>query len=302
MQNGEIERLVMSKFGRTFTGHLLNLAPLELRVKLVMLRSLGYWPNIDNPRTFNEKIAYRKLRQHDDRYKVLADKWKVRDYVENKIGNRYLSKVYAVIRSISELDFESLPERFVAKPAHKSGEVYFVPSKAEVNRKQIIHILSGWLNNKYEDGIKHGEYWYREMLPRVLFEEWLFDGKFKIPLDFKFFVFHGKVHAIQVDFDRFTNHAINFYTREWRQIPIRKGNRPNKPVNPQDIKPPKLEEMIEVAENLGNDFDFVRVDFYYLFSTDRIVFGEMTFAPGSGYSPFIPNSYDLKFGRLWRLS
>jgi hypothetical protein len=292
----------MSKFERIYAHALINFAPLELRVKLLMLRSLGYWPNIDNPKTFNEKIAYRKLRQRDNRYRVLADKWTVRDYVKSKIGGDYLRKVFSVICSISELNFERLPERFVAKPAHMSGEVYFVPSKVKVNREQFIRILRNWLNKKYRDGIKQGEYWYEEMSPKVMFEELLLDGKYSIPLDFKFFVFHGKVHAIQVDFDRFINHCINFYTREWRQIPMRKGNYPNKPVNPHDVRPNKLEEMITAAETLGEDFDFVRVDFHYLFNIDRIVFSEMTFAPGSGCSPFTPNYYDLKFGKLWRLN
>jgi hypothetical protein len=264
-----------------------------------MWRSLGYWPNINNPKTFNEKIAYRKLRQRDERLKVLADKWAVRDYVQSKIGNNYLSKVYSVISSISELDLKSLPESFVAKPTHKSREILFVKRKTNINKERFICVIGEWLRSKFEYGINNGEYWYMEMPSRVMFEEWLSDGKYDVPLDYKFFVFHGKVQAIQVDFDRFTCHAINFYTREWKQIPMRKGNRPNKPIDPEEIRPIKLEEMITVAEALGSGFDFVRVDLYYLSNSQRIVFGEMTFAPGSGYSPFIPNYYDLKFGRLW---
>lgn len=286
-------------FRETFARCILKVLPLELRVKLLMWYYLGYWPNIKNPKTFNEKIAYRKLKQYDDRYQILSDKWAVREYVRSKVGNNYLSKAYGVISSLFELNLECLPDRFIAKPTHKSGDIYFVGSKSTLDTKNFIKVLSRWLNSKYDFGVEHGEYWYAKIQPRVMFEEWLSDGKYKIPLDFKFFVFHGKVHAVQVDFDRFTCHAINFYTREWRQIPMRKGNRPNKIINPEEIRPAKLEEMITLAETLGSDFDFVRVDLYYLFNSQRIVFGEMTFAPGSGYSPFNPSCYDLKFGELW---
>ncbi|MGB9591611.1 MAG: ATP-grasp fold amidoligase family protein, partial [Candidatus Kryptoniota bacterium] len=217
-------------------------------------------------------------------------------------GDHYLSKVYCVISSISELNFESLPERFVAKPTHQSGKVYFVKNKNELNKKHFVHTLNNWLHSKYEAGTLHGEYWYTDIPPRIMFEEWLTGGRYNIPLDFKFFVFNGCVQAIQVDFDRFTRHAINFYTREWTQIPMRKGDHPNKLIDPGEIRPAKLEEMIAVAETLGNDFDFVRIDLYYLFNSCRVVFGEMTFAPGSGYSRFVPNYYDLKFGDLWQIS
>jgi len=273
--------------------------PLSLRVKLEMRRLLGYWPNIDNPKTFNEKIANRKLKQRDDRYKVLTDKWLAREYVRSKIGENYLSKVYAVISSISELNLENLPERFVAKPTHQSGKIYFVDSKTELDKEHFLHVLYEWLHSKYKYGIEQGEYWYAEIQPKVMFEEWLSSGRYNVPPDFKFFVFHGKVQAIQVDFSRFTYHTRNFYTRKWQQIPMMHSGYTNKLINPEEIKPSKLTEMIAVAEALGSDFDFVRVDLYYLFDSNRIVFGEMTFAPGSGYIRHIPDDYDLKFGELW---
>jgi hypothetical protein len=289
------------KFREDLSNYFLRLIPLPLRIKMVMFRSLKYWPNIDNPKTFNEKLAYLKLNVHDGRFPVLADKWAVREYVRKKIGEKYLSKVYDVISNISELNFESLPECFVAKPTNRSGEAYFVKNKAKLNKKHFIRTLNNWLNSKYESGIIHGEWWYANIPPKVMFEEWLTDDQYRIPLDFKFYVFNGRVQAIQVDFDRFTHHKINFYTREWKQLPFRKGNRPNKAIDPEKIRPAKLEEMIALAEMLADNFDFVRVDLYYLFNTHRIVFGEMTFTPGSGYSPFTPMYYDWKFGKLWHI-
>lgn len=278
--------------------HILKIIPLAWRVKLEMWHSLGYWPNIDNPRTFNEKVAHRKLRERDDRFRILADKWEVRNYVRSKIGDNNLSKVYAVISSISELDFRDLPERFVAKPTNQSGKVYFVKSKSSLNKDEFFSTIKKWLRSKFDYGIFHGEYWYKDIPSRVMFEEYLSDGKHDIPPDFKIYVFHGRAHVIQVSF-RFPQHRMNFYTREWQQIPLRKGDRPNEPINPGHIKPDKLEEMIAIAETLGSDFDFIRVDLYYLSNSRRIVFGELTPAPGSGYSRFTPRHYDFEFGKLW---
>lgn len=292
---------MISRVSKTFARRLFRLMPLLWRVKLEMWLSLGYWPNIDNPKTFTEKMAYRKLKQRDNRFGVLSDKWTVREYVRSKIGDNYLSKVYAIICSISELDLESLPERFVAKPTNQSGKVFFVGRKTDLDKERFVRVLDNWLHSKFKYGINNGEYWYAEIPPRVMFEEWLSDGRYNVPLDFKFYVFHGKVHAIQVSF-RFPHHRINYYTPEWQQIPMRKGKYPNEPIDSEDIRPAKLEEMISVAEILGNDFDFVRVDLYHLFDSHRIVFGEMTFAPGSGYGRFVPDYYDLKFGRLWKMA
>ena len=296
-----------SRVSKTFARRLLRLmllpcmhASMAWRVKLEMWLSLGYWPNIDNPKTFNEKIAHRKLKQRDNRYGVLSDKWRVREYVRSKIGDNYLSKVYAIICSISELDLESLPERFVAKPTNQSGKVFFVGRKTDLDKEHFVRVLDNWLHSKFKSGIDSGEYWYAEIPPRVMFEEWLSDGRYNVPLDYKFCVFHGKVHAIQVSF-RFPHHRLNFYTPEWQQIPCMYAY-PNEPINSEDVRPAKLEEMISVAEILGNDFDFVRVDLYNPFDAHRIVFGEMTFAPGSGYNRFVPDYYDLKFGRWWKMA
>lgn len=264
-----------------------------------MWHSLRYWPDIDNPKTFNEKIAHRKLKEHDDRFCVLADKYTVRDYVRAKIGEKYLSNVYKVISSISELNFEDLPKCFVAKPTNQSRKLYFVDNTSQLHKENFLGLIDDWLHSKFDYGIFNGEYWYADMPSRVMFEERLTDGKHDVPMDFKFHVFHGKVQAIQVDFDRFTHHKMNFYTREWQQIPLRKGKCPNKLVDPEEVRPSKLDEMVSIAETLARDFDYVRVDLYYLSNSGRIVFGEMTFAPGSGYSPFIPNCYDLEFGKMW---
>jgi hypothetical protein len=209
--------------------------------------------------------------------------------------------VYALISSISELDLASLPDRFIAKPTNQSGKVFFVSKKADLDKEYFVRVLDNWLHSKYEYGITNGEYWYAEMPPRVMFEEWLSDGRHNVPLDYKFYVFHGKVHTIQVSF-RFPHHRMNFYTPEWQQIPMRDGEYPNEPIDSEDVRPAKLEEMISVAEIFGKDFDFVRVDLYHLFSSHRIVFGELTFAPGSGYIPFVPDYYDLKLGRLWKIA
>lgn len=270
--------------------------PPILRERVEMIRRLGYIPRIRYPRTFNEKLAHRKHCQYDSRYIPLSDKWEVRAYVRERVGEQYLSEAYGVYRSVEEIDFDRLPERFVVKPTHTSGHTFFVPGKSSQIQAELAAVITDWLRISY--GAVKGEYWYSKITPRVIIEEWLHDKKQKIPLDFKFHVFHGRVELLQVDFDRQTFHTRNFYDRNWQEIPV-SFKFPRKP-NANLQRPATLNKMIAVAEDLGAEFDYVRVDLYSLDET-RVVFGELTFAPESGRGRFQPKFYDIKLGEYWNI-
>lgn len=155
--------------------------------------------------------------ERDPRIRVLADRWAVREYVRALAEKRYLSEVYAVISSISDLQLQILPDRFVAKATHQSGNIYFVSDKSTHDR-DLVRILGGWLSSS--QGSKTGEYWYAEMPQRIIFEEWLIQVGLEVPLEYKFFVFHGRVEAVEVDFGPFTRRTKNIYSREWSQLPV----------------------------------------------------------------------------------
>ena len=132
------------------------------------------------------------------------------------------------------------------------------------------------------------------MPPQVIVEEMLAGPEGSIPDDYKFFVFHGTCHFIQVDTGRFDSRTHDFFTPGWEHLDLSGGLPWADPV--QD-PPERLEEMIGIAEKLAAETDFVRVDLYHL--PDRIVFGELTSYPAGGDSPFNPPSWDAEFGSRW---
>lgn len=260
---------------------------------LWMTYALGYIPNIRHPRTFNEKIAHRKLFTRDERFVRLADKWAVREYVKKKVGRRYLTEVYEHITDVSSLDFEALPASFVVKGRHDSGSTVLIDNKHEVDRAKLLARLQSILDRVYAPHLR--EYWYSSIPRGIIFEERLRDRYYNIPLDFKFLVFHGTVRFVQVYHNRFSTMAQRIYDRSWTPLSVQ---RPPASLAPVIRKPRQLEPMIEVAEALAGDLDFVRVDLYAP-NDERVVFGELTFAPASGRRRFVPRSFDWELGRYW---
>ena len=250
--------------------------------------------NLEKPISFNEKICYRKIFNQDPRFPVVADKFLVRDFVRDKVGEKYLSKVFAVFGNIDQVNFDVLPERFVVKSTNGSGSDYIliVDDKKKWTKEEFFSEIENFFNTAY--GKLTNEWWYEKIQPCIIIEERLFDLQNEIPLDYKFFVFHGRVEYIQVDYSRFTKHLRTFYDLNWmpQEFTLKY------PKGKISEKPNCLEEMIKVAEILGNDFDFIRVDLYCL-QNSRIVFGEMTLAPEAGWGNFSPKEWDINLGQLW---
>jgi hypothetical protein len=155
----------------------------------------------------------------------------------------------------------------------------------------LVDICRHWLWLRFAP---HVAWAYSKVKPRILVEELLLsDGQ--IPKDYKFFVFRGSVGLVQVDQDRFAGHRRNLYTPRWEKLEIEYVY----PPGPSDPRPTKLEEMVAVAERLGDQIDFARVDLYNI--GDRVVFGEITAYPEGGYGRFDPPEFDARLGALWQL-
>lgn len=287
----------MGFMSRVYDRVLRPIVPVAIDEELVLWRTVGYLPNVWRPQTFNEKIAHRRLFTNDPLFSVLADKWRVRDYVKEKVGQQYLTNVYHLFREpdeISTFPLEELPRSFVAKGTHDSGSALVVRDKDAIDpeelRQRFLAILTRRLPPRYS-------YWYRKIPPGLLIEELLEDERHNVPLDFKISVFHGKARFIQVFHDRRVGGIepprLRFYTPTWEPIPVR---RPNMELAPLIERPKPLPLMLEIAETLAEDLDYVRVDLYCV-NDSRIVFGELTLAPG--WRPFEPRDYDWKFGAYW---
>lgn len=272
--------------------HLKRILPSVLHQKLLVFPQIGYWPQIREPRTFNEKILHRKLFTENEQFSTVEDKWQVRDYVSTQVGEDILADVYYLTDDPSTIPFDELPDEFVIKPTHLSGPVRIVDKKATEDWEAMRNTCERWLSQRH--GEIRNEYWYSSIKPRVIVEERLRDDEHDVPLDFKFFVFHGEVKYIQVDMDRFSEHSRRLYDREWNPLEVSLKY----PKGPVISEPEKLDKMVSVADQLGDEFDFIRVDLYQL-NDQRVVFGELTVGPGSGEERFKPVDYDFEFGSHW---
>jgi len=267
----------------------------ESHHKLSMFLYLGYWPRIKSPRTFNEKILHRKLYTNKEIFTKVEDKWRVREYVSEKVGGEILPEVYHVTRTPETIPIEDLPGEYVVKPTHLAdGANIIITRNDDPDRKYIVEKCHEWLNDEINPLLE--EYWAKEITPRIIIEEYISEEGRTAPSDYKFFCFHGEVEFIHVTSNRMDMEQTtrNFYDKSWGPIDIELKF----PQGPNIAKPNNLNDMIEIAETLSSEFDHVRVDLYSP-DEDSIFFGEMTVAEGSGKNPFVPREYDFKLGSYW---
>ena len=250
------------------------------------------WNNLVS---YNEKIQWIKVFDCSKKKKRLADKFLVRDYILNRIGNEYLIPLLGVWEKFDDIGFSVLPDSFVLKCNHGSGWNEIINDKNNIDTHSMGAKFTTWLNTDYADtpGL---ELQYKDIKPLIIAEELLDDLSGEIP-DYKFFVFNGKVRLIQVDITRATNHRRNIYTPSWEYLPVSI----HYPSAPDMIieRPQCLEKMILIAEELGKEFIHVRVDLYLV--NGKIYFGEMTFTHGNGIEVFDPEKFGIEMGNWIRL-
>ncbi len=268
--------------------------PADWHVILDYVRAHGRVPNLQHPRTFNEKIARRKVRERDARFPDLIDKIKVKEIVGSRYGHEFINPTLAVYNSSTEMDFTQPPLRvppYVIKASHGSGMTLLVRD-APIDQTAIREQVDAWL--KVDHSTAAEEWAYSQIKPRILVEALM--GGSRTITDYKFHVFSGSVYAIEVVLDRFAEYRINFYSPSWDLLDIKRyaGRLPSElPVQP----PKRLGTMLELAESIGRDFSYVRVDLYAI--EEEIKFGELTFYTGAANDRFEPVEWDMKFGEQW---
>lgn len=258
-----------------------------------MRRSLGYEPDLRNPRTYNEKLAWRILNDRNPLLPLTTDKVAVRDYVAAKAGSDLLVPLVGVYRQAEEIPWPELPDRFVLKASHGCNMNLIVLDKSAHDFGAVRKLASGWLARNYYDGSR--EWAYRQIPPRLIIEELLVDERGRLPIDFKFLVFAGRVAAVRVHLDRYGDHRVNFYDSELNLLPVRQEFA----TDPSYVPPPEITDMAKVAERLAADFDYARIDLYSMGGAIR--FGEITHYDGNAKQRFRPADYDLELGQLWQL-
>jgi hypothetical protein len=249
-------------------------------------------PDLGPPRTFNEKVLYRKLFEHDPRFPKLADKVLVKDHVAAMLGDDWIIPTLWTGKVLPELEARNWPLPYVVKANHGCGWNLFVRTARDQDWDRIERVTSRWMNQAHGKPLR--EWLYLEIEPRILVEPYVGGQSGVLPIDYKFFVFGGKAHYIQVDTGRGLHHRQSFYDTNWVRQPFHRRYSPNPDLLP---RPQSLDRMFRAAERLAAGFSFLRADFYEINGQPR--FGELTFYPGAGRLRFMPRSFDRTFGDRW---
>lgn len=259
-------------------------------LKLLYETRIGKKLNLKNPITFDEKLQWLKLYDRKDEYTVWVDKYEVRNYVAEKLGEQYLIPLLGVWNSADELKLDDLPEQFVLKCTHDSASVCICTNKKNFDWNAAMDKLQKSLNQNY---YWHSREWpYKNITPRIIAEAYMTDESGTELKDYKIYTFGGEPYLIQVDFDRFHNHRRNLYTTEWEYIDetIEYSKDPNVKI----AKPEHLEEMLECSRKLAVGTISLRTDFYSI--NGKIYFGEITFYQEAGFAHFEHEEFAKKLG------
>ncbi len=275
-----------------------QLLPDVVFLSLLHRKHIGRFPNLSRPCTFNEKILRRSLRP-DPKYGELADKLAVRNYVSAKVGDKHLVPLIAAPNVFTRALFDSLPTSFVMKANHGSSFVEVVRDKSQETFENLQCLGNRWINTDFYRNAR--EQHYRDIQPRVFFEELLLDGRGQIPADYKVHCFadppRPPVMFILLISDRFGNETRgDVFDARWNHLDIEFS-----PYTRSIIPPPPpdhLESMLTLAASLAEGFDYVRVDLYA--PGNDLYFGELTFTPGAGTMRIRPEAIDVEWGRLMR--
>jgi hypothetical protein len=265
--------------------------PLRAAINLEFFLFHRRLPDLDHPRTFNEKVARRKLCDRDPRMPRLSDKILAKEYVTEVLGAEWVIPTLWSGRELPPRAERKWPIPYVLKASHGSGWNIFVRSPQDEDWEAIEKQTSQWLRNVY--GQRAREWLYAQIQPGLLVEPYLGTGEVAPP-DYKFLVFQGRTAYIQVDLGRMQTHRQLFYDVNWKR---QKMEYLCPWTDEEAPPPPSLAKMVDAANRLGAGFPFVRVDLYEI--DGRPLFGEMTFYPNSGRFAFKPESAELELGQMW---
>jgi hypothetical protein len=251
-------------------------------------KKFGYPLNLKSPQTLNEKIHWLKLNDMDDFKTMCSDKYRVRKFIKDEIGDEYLIPLAFQTNLVEDINSKNLPEYpVIIKTNHASGKVFIIKDKSTENFLEIQKSLKYQLRKNFYHSFREKQ--YKNIQPCIIVEKLMQDENGDIPKDFKVHCFNGKPTYIQVDTGRYVDQKRVIYDVNWNHIDIKwKEN-----IGEEEEKPLTLEKMVEVAKSLSKRFLYVRVDFYEV--NGLLYFGELTFTPGAGQQQF----ESIKIDKLW---
>lgn len=266
-----------------------------LRIKW-FARRMPYKLNLKNPQTFNEKLQWIKLYDHNPLYTTLVDKYRVKEYVGDRVGYDHVIPLLGAWDCVDDIEWGNLPQQFVLKVNHDCGGHVICKDKSKLNIQEAIKKLkNAFERNYYFEG---REWPYKNVQPKVFAETYVED-EFGELRDYKFFCFDGEVKAMFIASDRQKKDEevkFDYFDADFNHLPFIQGH-PN--ANELPVKPKGFEEMKQLAAKLSKGLPEVRVDFYDV--KGHVYFGEFTLFHFGGMVPFNPTEWDYTFGEWIKL-
>lgn len=265
----------------------------KLYVQTIWRMVMGYKLDLDHPQTFNEKLQWLKLYDHNPLYTTLVDKYRVKDWVAALIGKEHIIPTLAVYDSVDEIDLNKLPDQFVLKCNHDSGSVYVCKDKLFFDISSIKH--------KLDQHIQHNFYWdarewaYKNVERKIFAETYMQDDHFEDLVTYKFLCFDGKPEVMYATV-KTDDIWENYYDMSFNMLPIRHGRRTSTTLLD---KPTCFDKMITIARKLSQGMTHVRIDLYEVKGV--VYFSEFTFYDWGGLIKFDNSQWDHKLGEMIKL-
>lgn len=303
MQNNKLVKLIRFIYDRDYRFlHFSQLGKYNTMDDAEYLRRLyrsrmGIDLNLENPTRYTEKLQWLKLYDRKPEYTVMVDKYAVKSYVAKKIGHSYIIPTLGVWERFEDIDFDKLPNQFVLKCTHDSGGLVICRDKSVLDMEAAARKIRASLKRNYYYSSR--EWPYKNVKPRIIAEKYIEDHNSSGLRDYKFFCFNGKVEFLYLS-EGLENHQtarISFVSLDWKPMWFSRDDYKEFEVLPP--KPHNFELMIELAEKLSSGFPHLRVDFYEV--ENQVLFGELTFFNGSGFTRFNPIKADYEIGKLIKL-
>lgn len=265
----------------------------EKYIKYKFKKYFGYELNLKEPKTLNEKLQWLKLYDRTPLHTKCADKFLVREYIKEKVGEKCLVPLIFDTFNPTDINEQNLPDFPVVVKVNHSRGVFLINDKTKIDFDDIQKKLGKELKTNFY--YRTREWQYKDIKPRIIIEKMLLDKNNNIPDDYKFICINGEIAFIQVDMNRFNGHKKTIYDKYWNK----QNFGFNYPIGNDVEKPATLEQMVKTAELISKDFCFVRVDFYTL--NNEIYIGELTFHPAGGFGKFDPENVDFELGKKLNL-
>lgn len=267
----------------------------EAYIKLLYrARFGGQRLNLENPQTFNEKLQWLKLYDRKPEYTQMVDKYEAKKFIAEIIGEEYIVPTLGVWDKFEDIDFNSLPKQFVLKCTHDSGGVYICKDKEKLDNKAVQKKIKKSLARNYY--LKAREWPYKDVKPRIIAEQYLYDNDFpdRAIDNFKLFCMDGQCAFFYIARGGGHNHNTTFtyFDNNKKRLPLKNFTYP--PEKDELTVPGEIDIMFQMANKLSKGIPFLRVDFYLVNS--HIYVGELTFCPAAGFSPFDPPEYNKIIG------